>query len=447
MRWVYALFILMTYVSPVKADSSIAVLKANEEKLRPYTEKVFEEIKENLTGPSEVVYEFKTDDRPCQHCPEYINLTSEVNRIVAKVPLDVDTPRAYNESLIKLNKLRFMYYEVKTGLQNGGVQCVQYANTDSQNLKLTSQENIKLLAEEVLSLPDITSFQYYPQGTQKEIKYYYRGVGMQSDVLIEVSVFPDRTAFVRYYRMTDFGTPSNLKDKTSSKDKALSVSAISQDFKFVKPDNTEVTIADKLKVNADPTTVKLSEQKVALSLKNATDGKDWVKLDVHHNTNKDVSFSTFVPLEWKLNGGKLKMSGALEYGSTRSYEGENLKERKAATFALTDHNNEYLKATVVSQFDVDQLTVSSNYNVGRFGHIKGSVFTDSNGTKEYKLGHGFKGDNSVTTTTVGMTADAKKFFELQREQRIGKSQSMVLTLRTDEDLDTTILYQYKFKMR
>lgn len=447
----YLLLILFTYGATAVAENEIEDLKevSQQSEFLVIKETVIGHIKNKFIPSGDVIYEYKTDDRPCEHCPEYMDLTREVNKIIENMPLDKVSTGNYNDAIIKLNKLKFMYYEVKSGMENGGVQCVQYANTDPRNTELTASDNTRLLAEDILRLPNVTSFQYYPRGNQKEIKYYYRGEGMQSDIMVEVTVYPDRTAFVRYYRMKDFRTDEKYlgKKEIDRKDKSLSVKAISQEMTFQKTDEKEVELGDDLTIDADPE-LKLSQQKVALSLKNNNSGKEWVKLDVRHNTMKDVGVSTVVPVEIKLNKNRdLKLGGNVSYNNTTTYQGEVTQDTKSVVMALTDHKNEYIKASLVSQIDVNQMTLSSKYNVGKFGHIQGSVFKDTRGKEEFSVGHGFTGENSVTSTTFGMTSDAKKFFELQREQRIGKMQSMVLTFRTDEDKDMSIMYQYKLKMK
>lgn len=442
------LLILFTYSAAVVAEDELEQLKAvtQRSEFTAIKDTVVGHIKSKFT-PAEVIYEYKTDDRPCEHCPEYMELTSEVNKIISRMPFEKTSPGNYNDSIIKLNKLKFMYYEVKSGMENGGVQCVQYANTDPRNMHLTASDNTRLLAEDILDLPNVTSFQYYPKGNQKEIKYYYRGEGMQADIMVEVVIYPDRTAMVRYYRMKDFRIEEKVlnKKELSKRDSSLSVKAISQDLKFQKTDEKEVELSDDLTLDADPD-LKLKQQKVAVSLKNNTSGKEWVKLDLQHNTLKDMGVSTYVPLEWKLNDGSLKLDGNVGMKKTSTYKGELTEDTKSVVMALTDHNHEYIRASIVSQHDLEQMTLSSKYDIGKFGHIQGSVFRDTAGKKEYTVGHNFSGHQSVTSTKVGMTSDAKKFFELQREQKIGKNQSMVLTFRTDEDKDVSVMYQYQLRM-
>lgn len=252
---------------------------------------------------------------------------------------------------------------------------------------------------------------------------------------------------VRYYRMKDFRIEEKVlnKKEINKRDQSLSVKAISQDLKFQKTDEKEIELNDDITLDADPD-LKLNQQKLAVSLKKNKTGKEWVKLDLEHNTMKDVGISTYVPIEMKLNDGSLKLGGNVGMSKTSTYQGEVTEDTKSVQLALTDRNHEYIRASIVSQHELDQMTFSSKYGMGKFGHIKGSVFRDTEGNKEYSMAHGFTGDNSVTTTRVGMTADAKKFLELQREQKIGKTQSMVLTFRTDEDKDVSIMYQYQIRM-
>lgn len=415
------------------------------------------------TQDAENYYQFETSDKPCNHCPQYLNLIREVNKIVEKVPVkSSDSISLQNESLIQLNRLKFMYYERKITLENGGEACMQYQQDNPINPTLYNDDNTIILAEEALSLPNITSLQLIPEGNEKEIRYFYKGTGSQTNVIIEIVIYPDRRAVLRYRRMKgtenllpDLGSSANTKPNlevpaalvnlgsilTSDK-KKIGETLVQQDIKIAE-DSSTLTIGEGLKMTSD-TKAKLNKQSVGVALNDGT--KDLVKIDVQHKTLKNLEVSTVVPAAFKITDDGLTVGGAVSYDAKKDFSGD-LSQTKSIVVGLTDHNHEYITTSLISRDDVREIALSSKYNLGTMGSVSGTALQDSNGRKEFKLSHGIKDNTSSMTTSVGMSADARRFFELQREQKIGKSQSMVLTIRTDDKHDTTIMYQYRLSLK
>lgn len=386
-------------------------------------------------------YQYQTDDKPCPHCPEYLSLIREVNKIVEKMPAGQnDSVALQNESMIQLSRLKFMYYEVKMIDENGGEKCVQYQHADPINPKLFTEDNTVLIAEEALHLPNVSSFMFYPQGNQREIRYFYRGEGTEKDVMVEVVIFPDRTAALRYHRLRGYDKEYNLPALTfkqeEDKDPIDKIAAPSAEVK--------VGEGVDVKMNGD---IKIEKQSGALALRDRASGKDWVKMDVQVKSLKDLEVSTVVPVEWKLTDGSLKIGGEVALQNKKDLHEHASEETKSFVLALTDHNHEYFKASVVQKDDLDTITLSSKYSLGDYGSLSTEAKTDSNGSREFSFAHGFSDSRSSTKTIIGMSSDAKRFLEFQREQKIGKTQSMVLSIRTDDDHQTSIMYQYKITLK
>lgn len=399
------------------------------------------------TKDAELYYQYETNDKPCVHCPEYLNLVREVNKIVEKLPSSPgESVAVQNESLIQLNRLKFIYYEVKIAEENGAERCVQYQHADPLNRNLIRPDDTILMAEEALSLPNVTSMQYVPKGNEKAIHYFYRGVGKQQDILVEVVIYPDRKAVLRYHKFQGFNTDHVLPDLGSShaSNKKNTPPPFPTDVDFIDEKST-VSLPGGLNISSD-SKAKIHKQSVGVAF-NDDSGKDWLKVDVSHQTLKNVEVTTVVPLEWNINDGSLKLGGAVKYQGTANYKDKTTDQKKTLVLGLTDHNHEYLKTTVISRDDAEQVILSSRFNMGEYGSVSSMASTDSRGRKEYNVSHGIKDNTSSTTTKIGVGADARKYIELQREQNIDKNQSMILTIRTNDRQETTIMYQYKIGLR
>ena len=404
------------------------------------------------TKDAELYYQFETDNNLCIHCPQYVKLIREINKIVEKVePTNGESIGLQNESLLQLNRLKFLYYEVKVQEENGGEKCLQYQHADVIGRRTVSTDSLTLLAEEALSLPNVTSIQYIPKLNEKEIRYFYRGEGLQRDVVVEVVMYPDRRAVIRYHRFKGFSDDIQLPDlgssaKRPSENTSHLVPAIISQESVISEDKGKLDVGGRLKIRSD-SIARINKQSLGVSL-NDESGKDLVKVDVKHKTLNIIEVSTLVPMEWKLQDGGLTVGGALSYQETNKYrEDKSKSQTKSVVLGLTDHNHEYFKTTLISKDNIDQVILSSRYSLGGLGSVSASGSRDSIGRKEFIFSHGMSDMHSTTTTKIGMSPDAKRYFELQREKRIGKDQTIVLSIRTNDRHETSIMYQYKLRLR
>ncbi|MFP5386097.1 MAG: hypothetical protein ACLGHN_08470 [Bacteriovoracia bacterium] len=399
------------------------------------------------TEEAEFFYQMETDNRPCIHCPEYLGLIREVNQIVEKLPANGETVGVHNESMIQLNRLKFLYYETKAVEEDGDPDCLKPSGLDPFPLVESLDGSFELLAEEALSLPNVRSFQYYPENDKKRMHYFYRGEGPHSNVIIEVVVYHDQKAVIRYHHYRPKSFASN---KLPGIGEAVAP-AVKPEKKETWYENLDDNVDSKqeIKVSEDmgittESQVKLKEQKTKISLKDST-GKNWVVVDAEHKTAKELSFNTIIPVEWKLNEEGLKVGGHLNYKRNEAYLKGEGKEESSAVFALTDHNHEYFKTSVVSRENAqDIITLSSRYSLGDYGSVSAVAERDEFGRRNASIGH-VMGDpkDSVLTTRVGMDSQKNAFFEIQKEQQLSKTSSMVLSFKTTQDGETYVLYQFK----
>jgi len=153
----------------------------------------------SLVDPSVVArqyYQTDVDAKPCSHCPKYLNLTLEVNKILEKAKADKD-PALENDAFIQLSKLKFMYYIVRSENENGEANCQRVSNSIDLNPN-NLEGNFNIIKDVIVRMPEISDFQYYPKG-KEDVFYYYRGEGAESNIIIEVVMHNDGKANLRYY--------------------------------------------------------------------------------------------------------------------------------------------------------------------------------------------------------------------------------------------------------
>jgi len=507
---------------------------------------------------AEYYYESVVDEKAaCTHCPEYVLLIKEVNKIVEKIPAPEDVTLA-NRQLVEVDRLKFMYYEVVASA-NGTETCSIFDNSDPTRPEGIDRDKLTLLAEQLIDLPNITSIQFYPHPPAKEKRYLYRGEGMQSHILIEVIVKEDRTALIRYhhyfpYQMPDIGgTIVNEERKFNELELGSKVGGLQVDTKTV---------------------VNLSDQTAKASV--AGEKREWVTIEARHRNENDVSLMTIIPMEIalseksgvkvagnisheqkeslvdsehdKINRAELNVSSAknnnllsakfedkeghqeLVVGSqyevnvipslriqggvqqkeikkesesnthqdfnialgdhegkheylraqvqrvddfdtvqlstkhqwnVNSEKGLQIKTEATQTtteteadklrksevvLSLTGHNHEYVTARVVQGDDLDRLmSLTSRYGLGNYGSVKVSVDRYDSGKESVSFGHQVKSGKNSFQTNVGHDSETGQFINFQAERKISSTASMILTVQTDSNHNTTLMYQYESK--
>lgn len=507
---------------------------------------------------AEYYYETVVDEKaPCTHCPEYVSLIKEVNKIVEQIPLPDDVTRA-NRQLVEIDRLKFMYYEI-VAAANGTETCSIFDNSDPSRPNGIERDKLTLIAEQLIDLPNITSIQFYPQPPAKEKRYFYRGEGLQSHILIEIIVKEDRTALIRYHHYFPYlvpdigGSIANKERKLNELELGSSVGGLQVDTKTV---------------------VNLSDQTTTASVNG--EKREWVTIEARHRNENDVSLKTIIPMEISLSeesgvkvagnisheqkenlvdsehdkinraelnvsstknskllsakfedkeghqelivGSKyevnvvssLKIQGEVQQKEIKkesesnthqnfnialgnqdgrheylraevqrvddldtvllstkhqwdvdSAKGLKIKTAAAQTttetgvdklrknevvLSLTDHNHEYVTARVVQGDDLDRLmSLTSRYGLGNYGSVKVSVDRYDSGKENISLGHQVQSEKNSFQTNIGHNTETGQFLNFQAERKISSTASMILTVQTDSNHNTTLMYQYESK--
>lgn len=151
------------------------------------------------------------NDRTCSHCPKYLLLTEEVNKIVDKMAND---PKQSSEELpVKLTKLKFMFYDQAVRDQDNNVQCKRFLDMTPDFKPTKFDGQFKLLAEDVLKFQAVTDI-YYKNPNQEETVYYYRGEGSEKNLIVQAVITKDggKLRYFRYIPSQQEENPYNLPD-------------------------------------------------------------------------------------------------------------------------------------------------------------------------------------------------------------------------------------------
>lgn len=514
--------------------------------------------KQSGTERAEFYYEMNLgESKPCTHCPEYLNLIKEVNKIVDKIPKSQNIAQA-NEEMIQLDRLKFLYYESVAAV-NGNEVCSIFGNMDPLDRSGIKRDKLTLLSEELLELPHVTSLQYYPTPPQTEIRYLYRGEGLQSHIIIEVIAKADKSAVVRYHYYNPDDLPS-LGGRVVESDSKFN------EFKGSSRLNKDFDLDTKMEVNID-------NQITQATLKN--NGKDWVQIEGRHVNKSEAAIKAYLPIEVnipsetgvKLSGGisheqkenlatdnhhktdqaELKVTnennqelrahlkksdtkeeliigtrykknlsknlvmsteaeqkevtvdsikntnqkvgvafkddkGDHEYIHAKLDKGDEIEKIHLSTkhrwtvndetdlkvtgeasqttesklleksksnemiLSLTDKNHEYVTARVVQGDDLDRLiALSSRYTVGDYGSVNATVNRFDSGKESVSVGHQIKTEKNSLQTNIGRDSEKGEFINFKMERKISSTASMVLTVETDRQKETTFMYQLEAK--
>ncbi len=429
-----------------------------------------ERLSRAISANSSIIYEGNVDDKPCSHCPPYFKLIRSVNDVLTELPKkEKMSIHDENELTLQLNKLNFLYYVTKEIDQSNDIKCNKWRITDPIRDIDVSKFNTSLLAEKLVGKNEISSMQYIPFGNEKEIVYYYRGSGANSDKLIEVIMKKnEEKAIVRYYQIAideysktvgddlpDLGSSARLKlgqkKQDDSKDKdglkfdiVTKKTIIPTDIEFLESKNVSklsndfsVETTTQLRFNEQSSTMNFQDDK----------GKSYFVVAANNKTLGDTTFRTIIPAELSLGSSTddLTVRASLEKEVVKDYSVSSAtkKESDKVFFALTDHNNEYLKAEIVQDNKGKRsVELSNRTDLGTYGSITTVYQYDNRGNKSYMIGKETDlGNYGTLTTRYGLNQDKKSIFQLKHEKKIAENATISLGVDSGNGKETMFVFQ------
>jgi hypothetical protein len=318
-------------------------------------------------------------------------------------------------------------------------------------------------------MSNITDFQYIPQG-KEEIYYYYRGEGEQSNVIIEVAMNKNGTSKIRYYNYTP---AANQKDLENS----LPNFGIHPNASSDKNENISVNLNPTLKMKSDDTlptdinfaTTKLKSQVAEnfnFELKNEINfndqsasvalldkhGSNGVVIEGKNITNGSRSTSVIVPVEINLDGSsdmkiKMRVESQLAINNSVNVKSSNHTESKQSLkLALTDHNHEYLDVkAVIDDHGLPSYQVSNKFSLSKGSSVGAAYNQSQDGTKSFSIQNIANLNQYGTLSTSFGVNGQNAYLQAQYEKKIDQNTSMVITVKTEDQKETTLMYQVQAK--
>jgi hypothetical protein len=306
----------------------------------------------------------------CVGCPSYLSLIRNVNDAIDK--MKIDSVADDNKRVINVTKLNFMYYVAKYQNENGSVKCNQHNALDFVSLREFKNGSLNLVAEKALALPHITDVQWHDKESD-EVHYYYRGTGSEKNIVVEVILYKNKPAVMRYYEYKDgIQLPRMGSSKEDDdKDNYLTIqptvrteNAIPSDIevgklgkKFELSENLNLRATGTGSYNQQKATLSLEndagERHVIVEGTNVTDGKKSVNTIVNYNFNvdKDSKLDVQTSAETKLE--------------TSKDPNKTVDRTNVVSLKLTDHDSDYFRVRgVVDDKGAQALGVGNSVRVG-----------------------------------------------------------------------------------
>jgi hypothetical protein len=414
--------------SPDAKDLEVFIKKAREENFRSYEGRYRLEREKRLTEVA-----------PCSHCPKFLSLTGEINKVVAKMAADPNL--STDEVPLKLNKLKFLYYTQKIRAEDGGVECQRFMDY-TPDLKPTKWDGqFQLMAEDALRFSAVTDIQYIDPKTEESV-YYYRGEGDDKNIVVQAILTKEggRFRYYRYYPTKEEDNPYNLPD--------LDLRSVAQTDEIpAVPDPVE-TLTNEEKTSFFP---KLGNYALTFKAKVEKRNK-YIPKNVHFveaSADQDLlgDFKVKASTDFSLKGNEAKL--ALKNGE----DDLMVVELKTKMNGKTEHK-------VVVPFSVrvneDLPTLKGKAEINNGGEVLNLSLTDkgidlmrsefrrngSTGATSYVLSRDIVSTkNEVLTMQYGSDEDQNKFIGLRHAKAIKDHLTLAMDVRVNEDKKVTLVYQ------
>lgn len=429
---------------------------------------------------------FYQDDvraKPCAHCPQYLSLINEVNKIVEKVP--TSDVKSNNEKMISLTKLKFLYYTVQSNTPEDQTSCKLVTSLLPNQVEEFKKGKMNLAAEQALQLPNVNSVQYY-EGKGKDVHYFYRGESdSERNVVIEVIAKADGSAVIKYYKydpnlgLPDLGGNSMAIEPKKKGDNYIDIDpsvetkkmVLVDDIKFGKIGN-KINVTDDVNIKHE-TAVSFNKQQTSLSLEDEK-GKQYVAVQGTNIVDGKKTIDAVVNYDFEVvKESDLKIGTSVGNKTEFGIGSSNSINTQTAKLSLSDKDNEYLNFK--SSYDekgMDTYGFGNKFKAGD-GSVGSSADFDRQGNKTYSLkaldqGYiseagvkykynydGTKNYGAVIGTNLDSSTKLKTEYSRSStgsnsygvafEKNISENTSMVLTIKNDSSSGTNVMYQFQSK--
>lgn len=377
------------------------------------------------------------DESPCTHCPRYVDLTAQVNKIVTKLK-DDPAVKSHDELPVEINRLKFLYYTVRMQDTEGNFKCHRYQDV-TPDLKPTRFDGeMQLMAQDVFKFPGITQLQVLRPETD-EVTYYYRGEGDQKDIIIQ-AVLTKEGGHFRYYKYTpsvEEKNPYNLPDLGNGQVEKKAVSPVaaviqnellSDDQAPAEKSSTESELKFKPKLkNLQVAEGKLVHEVSALGLK--VDAKS--NLSLNKGNNAQINFSNEngniveVNLTTKLNGKtehKIVVPYYIKIGETNGYKVSGYMKDEGKFSQLTLSFSDEYRAYFNSEYIKNKEASTEKMSIGRTIAVSGK---------------------ESVGVSFGKDEMKERYVSFSHRKNISENITIAMDIKVSETKKATLYYQLK----
>jgi hypothetical protein len=416
---------------------------------------------------------------PCPHCPKYLKLTSEINKVIEKMQKN---PATYSDEVpAKLNNLTFLFFTEKRRAENGSIECKRFMDL-TPDLKPTKFDGqFKLMADEVLKFNAVTDIQYSNPSTE-EIVYYYRGSGYEKDIVVQAILTKEggRFRYFRYipseqetnpYNLPDMGGPVAAKKPSDLKPdlpnpagdfsgRSYSFNDMEEEKRLQQKAKEESEALAPLTSGAAPA----ADPSIIPSL-----GKYGVKLkaDVEKKNSfipKNVHFAEAIVDQDILGDLKVKASSDLSLKGNEAHLALKNGKDDLMVVELQTKLNGKTEHKVTVPFNIkvsdDGIGVKGKAETNNNGQVINMSLTDkgldfirsefrrngSTGATSYVLARDVAlAKNETVSMQLGSGEDRKEYVSVKHIKKIKDNITLVLDVRVDQDKKATLFYQVQAK--
>jgi hypothetical protein len=384
------------------------------------------------------------NDHTCVHCPKYLLLTEKVNKVIDKLQNEPNI-RDNQELPVKVNKLKFMYYEESLFQEDGKSKCTRFMDY-TPDLKPTKFDGqFKLIAEDVLKFNEVSSITYMNPKLD-EVVYYYRGEGADKNLIVQAILSKNggKLRYFRYYPTEQERNPYNLPDLDGHAT-PIEEASFNPISKLSSPET-----GLKLEGGNSPG----SNDKYGIKIKKEVEMRNkWIPKNVH-----------FVEAYVEKDLGDYKISGK----SDTSIKGNE------ASMALRDNSKDLVVVSLESSLtgetkhkvvvpysvrvfdDSDSLTMKGRFEKQNDAQIVSASLTDniqeyvrgelrrntSNDRVSYVLARDVKySSNETLSYQIGKDEVHVPFAAIKHSKSIKDNTTLVLDVKVDKDKNYSIMYQ------
>lgn len=394
----------------------------------------------------------KNDVAPCSHCPKFLSLTGEINKVITKM---ADDPKMSTDEVpLKLNKLKFLYYTQKIRAQDGSLACQRFMDS-TPDLKPTKWDGqFQLMAEDALRFAAVTDIQYIDPKTEESV-YYYRGEGDDKNIVVQAILTKEggRFRYYRYYPTKEEENPYNLPDLDQG---PLSLTPTK------KTQVREVQIENEDLELPDPAETLSNEEKTSFFPKLGNYGLTFKPRVEKRNKYipKNVHFVEASADQDLLGDLKMKASSDFSLKGNMAKLALKKDEDDLMVVELKTKLNGETEHKVVVPFSVrvseDLPTLKGTAEVNSGGEVLNLSLTDkgidlmrsefrrnaSTGASSYVLSRDIVSTkNEALTMQYGSEEDKKKFIGLRHAKAIKDNLTLAMDVRVNEEKKVTLVYQ------